>query len=202
MIADLDTTVLAHVIAFCDAVVHEMMPRRGVCEATRCITWRSSQARRSVGARKGAAAATAARLGRPRRGSDGDDAPPSLWSSINAVTLMTSDMGGSTTFYEALGLFVTWRSANFTTLSSRNVSASHAVMHVNLQLNTTFAPAHGAHGLGWGRFIAYVTDVDEVYRLAKRRGSRPKPRQKTRPGRAIFQIRDPMGHEMAIARPL
>ena len=127
----------------------------------------------------------------------------SRWRSINAITLSTRDMAASTIFYEKLGLYVTWRSDAFTTLSSANVSGSHALMHVNLNASAAYKPPPKGRWNEWGRFIVYVRDVDAVYALAKRSGYTPEGPPADAPwGERYFHIIDPMGHELAVAQPL
>ena len=112
-------------------------------------------------------------------------------------------MQASTAFYQSLGLYVTWRSDSFVTLSSANITDSHKVMHVNLNASSEYQPPPKGHWNKWGRFIVYVRDVDAVYDLAKRSGYKPEAPPADAPwGERYFRILDPMGHELAVARPL
>ena len=49
----------------------------------------------------------------------------------------------------------------------------------------------------------YVSDVDAVYDLMKRSGYKPRGPPADAPwGERYFHIIDPMGHELAVAKPL
>ena len=127
-----------------------------------------------------------------------NDAP--AWIGINAITLATSDMDASRAFYAKLGLNCTYGCAagNWSTFGGPE-GALHS-FHVNLfpAEDSDLAPRRG-----WGRVILYAADVDGVYRRAVAAGLAPEhaPRDADW-GERYFQILDPSGHEIAVARPL
>jgi len=114
--------------------------------------------------------------------------------SINAVTLLTADMGAAVAFYRAMGFQVVagGPDAPFTTFGA-------GAGFLNLQLDPAHAPIAGI----WGRVIFWVADVDEAYVRAQANGYTPS----TVPadaswGERYFHITDPDGHELSFARPL
>ena len=124
-----------------------------------------------------------------------------LWkeSSINAITLETTDMKKSVSFYEKLGLIQSYSSINFTTMSVDLVSDN---LHVNIQFSEDFKPPdHPQKWNGWGRYIFHVQDVDKLYDHVVSQGLLPESEPTDAPwGERYFQILDPMGHEIALAK--
>ncbi len=114
--------------------------------------------------------------------------------SINAVTLLTADMGAAVAFYCTIGfeLLSGGPDAPFTTFRA-------GTGFLNVQLD----PAHAPINEIWGRVIFWVADVDATYERARVGGYAPE----TSPvdaswGERYFHIRDPDGHELSFARPL
>lgn len=112
--------------------------------------------------------------------------------TINAVTLLTADMGAAVDFYSRLGfeLLSGGRDRAFTTFGAGD-------SFLNLQLDPSHAPINEI----WGRVIFWVTDVDAVYQLARTGGYEPStsPADATW-GERYFHIKDPDGHELSFAR--
>ena len=55
----------------------------------------------------------------------------------------------------------------------------------------------------WGRPVIYVKDVDAIYARAIAAGYEPEmPPSDADWGERFFHIKDPAGHEIALARPL
>jgi catechol 2,3-dioxygenase-like lactoylglutathione lyase family enzyme len=113
--------------------------------------------------------------------------------SLSAVTLHVTDMERSFAFYRALGFPVHYGGPT-ATFSSLEVGAD---AYLNLQL------VDAAPGVGWGRVIIHVPDVDAVHRAALEAGLTPDadPADATW-GERYFHIGDPDGHEISIARYL
>ena len=124
-----------------------------------------------------------------------------LWkeSSINAITLETTDMKKSVSFYEKLGLIQSYSSINFTTMSVNQVSDN---LHINIQFNENFKPPdHPQTWNGWGRYIFHVQDVDKFYDHVVSQGLLPEFEPTDADwGERYFQILDPMGHEISLAK--
>jgi len=133
----------------------------------------------------------------------------SNFRSINAVTLATADMAASVTFYQNLGLNLTYggTDSNFSTLGA---DITENIFHVNLfavslaALPPTNNPLYGRTGWnGWGRAIFYVTSVDALYAQLLSRALKPEAPPTDAPwGERYFQILDPMGHELSFAMPI
>lgn len=111
---------------------------------------------------------------------------------LSAVTLVTTDMGRSVAFYEALGFRLRYggAGADFTSFTVGDG-------YLNLQAGTRGDTAI------WGRIVFYVDDVDAMHARAIVVGHRPD----TSPtdaawGERYFHLRDPDGHELSFARPL
>ena len=126
-----------------------------------------------------------------------------LWkeSSINAITLATKDMNKSVSFYEKLGLIQSYSSTKFTTMSVDLVSDN---LHVNIFFSEDFKPPdHPQTWNGWGRYIFHVQDVDKLYDHVVSQGLIPEfePTDASW-GERYFQILDPMGHEISLAKRL
>ena len=113
--------------------------------------------------------------------------------SINAVTLLTADMGRATRFYDALGLEQRYGgpSSDFT---SYHVGTGY--------LNLALRPDSGGISM-WGRTILHVSDVDAMHARVLEAGYVPEfaPRDATW-GERYFHVRDPDGHELSFARLL
>lgn len=113
---------------------------------------------------------------------------------ISAVTLATRDMPRAVEFYEALR-FTIVHGGSEATFTSFEVGAGF----LNIQL---VAPDH-AVGVGWGRIVFWVVDVDEAHARAVAAGLAPLTGPADAPwGERYFHIRDPDGHELSFARPL
>lgn len=124
-------------------------------------------------------------------GADGPDrggAEP----EINALTLATADMARAVSFYEAVGMKVTYGGAasSFTTLSFGS-------NFVNLTMEK--GPPSGF----WGRVIFHVPSPDDLWRSLADAGyqSMTEPADATW-GERYFHIHDPDGHELSFARRL
>lgn len=122
--------------------------------------------------------------------------PAPLIESINAITLIVSDMAQAVAFYQALGFEMSYGGPG-TRFTSFHVGRGH--------LNLMAARAGQLAGSydGWGRFIIYVADVDAMYDRTIAKGLTPEfaPRDANW-GERYFHIRDPDGHEVSFARPL
>jgi catechol 2,3-dioxygenase-like lactoylglutathione lyase family enzyme len=115
--------------------------------------------------------------------------------SLNAVTLVTADMGASVRFYETLGLELAFGGpdAPFTTFC---VGPSD---FLNVQLDPDWVRPERV----WGRTILWVDDVDAVHRQLVDAGIVPELEPADAPwGERFFHVRDPAGHEISIARRL
>jgi len=114
--------------------------------------------------------------------------------SISAVTLLTSDMARSVSFYQAMGFETLYgsRDASFT---SHRAGAGF--------LNLEYAPASHDTKTLWGRIVFRVDDVDAMHRRAVAAGLIPQSEPADAAwGERFFHIRDPDGHELSFARPL
>jgi len=125
-----------------------------------------------------------------------------LWESANAITLRTSDMKSSVIFYESLGLSISFGGYNspFTTMSPSSDSSIKHNIHVNLEYDEHW-PYNSTNLSNWGRIIIYVTDVDDMYNLA-RDGNITcefEPADAAW-GERYFHIIDPAGHELSFAK--
>ena len=124
-----------------------------------------------------------------------------LWkdSTINAITFATTDMIKSVEFYKKCGLIESYSSETFTTMSVDMVSDQ---LHVNIILDENFDPPHDPDSWnGWGRVIFHVQDVDLFYQHIISQGLKPEFEPTDAPwGERYFQILDPMGHEISLAR--
>lgn len=114
--------------------------------------------------------------------------------AISAVTLVTSRMAASVSFYEALGLRVLYGGGDAAFTSFR---VGGGYLNVQRDDRWTSPPVL------WGRVIFHVDDVDAMHRRAVAAGLSPT----TEPadaawGERFFHIRDPDGHELSFARPL
>ena len=114
--------------------------------------------------------------------------------AINAVTLVTSDMARSCSFYADLGFAVNYGGPldGFTSLCA-------GPGFLNLQLVEGWEPPARV----WGRVILWVDDVDAVHRRAVASGHTPTvPPTDAAWGERYFHISDPDGHELSFAQPL
>lgn len=125
-----------------------------------------------------------------------------LWVSINAITLRTSNMKSSTIFYEKLGLSTSFGGCNspFTTMSPSSDSSIKHNIHVNLEYDENW-PYNSTNLANWGRIIFYVSDVDDMYSLA-RDGNITCEFEPVDAvwGERYFHIIDPAGHEISFAK--
>ena len=85
-------------------------------------------------------------------------------STIDAVTLVTSDMARSCSFYEDLGFEL-----NYGGPAHAFTSWCAGSGFVNLQLDRDWQPPERV----WGRVILFVADVDAVHRRACAAGRTP-----------------------------
>uniref|UniRef100_A0A7S2KRL5 VOC domain-containing protein n=1 Tax=Zooxanthella nutricula TaxID=1333877 RepID=A0A7S2KRL5_9DINO len=136
------------------------------------------------------------------------DGPPMLahFRGINAVSFATSSMAESYKFYTKLGLACTYGgpSAEFTTFGSAGgPSGGDNSFHVNVFASSDFKrPTRGVWNK-WGRAIFYVDNVDVVYNVVVGNGLIPEAAPADASwGERYFQILDPMGHELTVAKPL
>lgn len=121
----------------------------------------------------------------------------SLWpmprdrvQSINAVTLLVSDMARSVAFYRTMGFGVAYGGdhAAFTSLRVGD-------QFLNLML--------GDGPGGWGRVILHVSDVDAFHATALAAGYPPEaPPRDAEWGERYFHLTDPDGHELSFAKRL
>ncbi len=117
-------------------------------------------------------------------------------TEINAVTLITTDMARSVSFYLDLGFKLTFggSDAPFTTLSWGD---DEPVNYLNLQ-HTGQVP-----GTGWGRVIFFTPDPDATHAAATGAGHQPEFEPRDAPwNERYFHICDPDGHELSFACPL
>eukprot|EP00591_Stephanopyxis_turris_P008627 CAMPEP_0195522012 /NCGR_PEP_ID=MMETSP0794_2-20130614/19881_1 /TAXON_ID=515487 /ORGANISM="Stephanopyxis turris, Strain CCMP 815" /LENGTH=155 /DNA_ID=CAMNT_0040651687 /DNA_START=304 /DNA_END=771 /DNA_ORIENTATION=- len=140
---------------------------------------------------------------------EGTNEPP-LWQSINALTLATNDMQTSFEFYKKLGLFCSFGgpTSPFTTFAPSPDQGAHYDVYVNLFENKDYNKPNPPQDEstsnpwnGWGRCVFYVSDVDQIYKMAIDAGLHPEfsPRDADW-GERYFHIRDPMGHELSFAK--
>lgn len=126
-----------------------------------------------------------------------------LWESANAITLRTSDMKSSAIFYEKLGLSISFGGYNspFTTMSPSSDSSIKHNIHVNLEYDETWPYNNNDKLANWGRIIFYVSDVDDMYKLA-RDGNITCEFEPVDAawGERYFHIIDPAGHELSFAK--
>jgi catechol 2,3-dioxygenase-like lactoylglutathione lyase family enzyme len=114
--------------------------------------------------------------------------------SISAVTLLTSNMADSVSFYRTLGFHLLYGGPEAPFTSFRV-----GVGYLNLQLDPDSAPGKAV----WGRVILWVDDVDEMYQRAEAAGFHPDALPADAQwGERYFHIHDPSGHELSFARPL
>ena len=113
--------------------------------------------------------------------------------SIDAVTLVTSDMTRSVQFYRALGFSLHYGGERdpFTSLTAGssylNLMATDSAQRQDL----------------WGRVIFHVADVDALYRQAVAHGLNPETSPSDAEwGERYFHITDPDGHGLSFAKPL
>lgn len=119
---------------------------------------------------------------------------PLTFREINAVTLVTSDMGRSLSFYQSLGFDVTYGgpTEEFSTLRCGR-------SFLNIQLDPSWQPPDAV----WGRVIIWVADVDDMYRRVVDVGRPTETAPADAPwGERYFHVRDPDGHELSFAHPL
>ena len=110
---------------------------------------------------------------------------------ISAVTLAVRDMAESVTFYEQLGLHVSYGgpNADFTTMR-----AGQSV------INLRCAPQ--SSGNRWARVILRVQGVDALYQHLKAQGLNPSAPQNAEWGERYFEISDPEGDVISFAEIL
>jgi len=113
---------------------------------------------------------------------------------INAVTLVTADMGASHAFYRALGFECVVGGADTPFITYRAGDG-----FLNVQLDRVHAPIPGI----WGRVVFWVDDVDAMYERARTHGYEPEMAPADAAwGERYFHLRDPDGHELSFARPI
>ena len=121
--------------------------------------------------------------------------PPAVIESISAVTFVTQNMAAATSFYTALGFDLArgGGKSNFSTFRA-------GLQYLNLSVEIEGERKISNQAL-WGRAIFYVSDVDEIYRRAKRAALKPSFAPKDASwGERYFHISDPDGNELSFAR--
>jgi catechol 2,3-dioxygenase-like lactoylglutathione lyase family enzyme len=111
---------------------------------------------------------------------------------ISAVTFRVTDMPSSVRFYrDVLGLEIIYggEGSAFTSLQTRDGAPI-----LNLEQGDT--------GVGWGRLIFHVSDVDRVWAHLTEKGFCPDTPQDASWGERYFHMLDPDGHELSFARPI
>ena len=113
-------------------------------------------------------------------------------SCISAVTLTTTDMLQSVSFYTSIG---------FELIYGRQTSDFSSFRTAAQYLNLTTEKINNKAGFG-GQVIFYVDDVDRMYNHMKTVGLAPafEPRDAMW-GERYFHITDPNGHELSFAKP-
>lgn len=119
---------------------------------------------------------------------------PSGLESISAVTFLVADMGESVGFYSSLGFGLLFGGVE-AAFSSFSVGSGY--------LNLQAQDEEPAGARLWGRVVIWVSDVDEMYKRARRGGWRTETEPADAPwGERYFHIRDPDGNELSFARRL
>lgn len=114
--------------------------------------------------------------------------------TISAVTLVTSRMAASVSFYESLGLELLHGGGDAVFTSFRVGDG-----YLNIQRDDRWTPPP----VVWGRVIFHVGEVDAMYERAIAAGLTPATEPADAPwGERFFHIRDPDGHELSFVRPL
>ena len=116
--------------------------------------------------------------------------------SINAITLIATDMPASIAFYSSLGFTLSFggNDAEFSTLSIEPNGP-----HVNL----ISRPGDNTASTSWGRVIFHVDNVDRLYQKATAAGLNPQTDPTNASwGERYFAIFDPTGHDISFATPL
>lgn len=122
------------------------------------------------------------------------DSAPGRVEAISAVTLATTQMAASVSFYRRLGFPLLYGGSDAAFTSFR---AGPGYLNVQRADDWTSPPAV------WGRVIFHVDDVDAMYHRAVATGLTPATEPADAPWRErFFHIRDPDGHELSFARPL
>mmetsp|Transcript_57004 Transcript_57004/g.66608 ORF Transcript_57004/g.66608 Transcript_57004/m.66608 type:complete len:190 (+) Transcript_57004:185-754(+) len=128
----------------------------------------------------------------------------SSWKSVNALTLVTSNMTESVSFYSTLGLVITFGGSDstFTTFSPVGEYESMENLYINIFYSEDYEPPNTKGGWnGWGRCVIHVSNVDAIYEIAIKGGLYPESTpQDAFWGERYFHIRDPMGHELSFAK--
>lgn len=115
-----------------------------------------------------------------------------VWS-INALTLVVSDMASSLRFYDSLGFELLYGGPE----------GGFSSLRVGDQFLNLILGSESSDRGGWGRVIFLVDDVDAIYRIAVLAGHslEAAPRD-AEWGERYFQLDDPDGHRLRFARPL
>lgn len=116
--------------------------------------------------------------------------------SINAITLIATDMPASIAFYSSLGFTLSFggNDAEFSTLSIEPNGP-----HVNL----ISQPGDNTANTSWGRVIFHVDNVDRLHQKAISAGLTPQTDPTNASwGERYFAIFDPTGHDISFATPL
>ncbi len=121
-------------------------------------------------------------------------------AELSAITLRTTDMAAAVEFYELIGCTIVFGgpAASFTTMAIDDFVPRSATTYINL----TTEKAELGRPEFWGRFIIHVADPDAHYERFVAAGRTPM----TTPANATwreryFQILDPDGHQVSLARP-
>jgi catechol 2,3-dioxygenase-like lactoylglutathione lyase family enzyme len=113
--------------------------------------------------------------------------------AISAITLGTHDMARAVRFYRALGFEILYGGEG-SSFTSFRAGAGY--------FNLIAQPAERRWSW-WGRVIFHVTDVDELYGVARAAGFQPTTAPRDAEwGERFFHLDDPDGHELSFARPL
>lgn len=112
--------------------------------------------------------------------------------SINAVTLVVSDMRQSVGFYESIGF----------ELGDGGADSTFATFRLGAQALNLTSAVSSPPGF-WGRVIFHVRDVDEMHLRVREAGHEPEAGPRDAPwGERYFHIHDPDGHQLSFARRL
>lgn len=113
--------------------------------------------------------------------------------SINAITLITTNMTSAVNFYQSLGF-------NLQYGGESNTFTSFRIQHGHINL---MSRPDNKEIPFWGRVILYVSDVDAMYARALAAGLQPEdPPRNADWGERYFHLSDPDGHQISFASPI